>query len=485
MKADYEKSIYNQLMEVMSRLDSIESDLKTEKTQHKEDVRNLNAKINSLTMENRVLRNDNERLKSILNHDSSNTSLPPSTDQKGSRPPNTYNGREKTDRKAGGQKGHKGTTLTKASVEEKIRSGRCLHEIRNIGDASAVNFLTKYVIDLDVKPLITEVRIYADAAGHFSIPDEYHSDVVYGPNVKALAVTLYSEGVMSNDRIAAFLNAASGEELGLSTGSVYRFCRALSQNAARSIEYLEEELLNQHVVATDATNVTTNGKQCFIRNFSIAGTVLYCAMEEKTLNAMHKIRFLEKFTGILVHDHETALYHFGTDHAECNVHIIRYLRKNTEDTRNQWSAQMTTLLCDANMVRKELTAGGRSSFTKEALSGYENQYQYLIELGRAQNKKTRHPYAQADEKKLLNRMEKYRHNHLLFLHDFAVPFDDNMSERDLRKAKNRQKMAGGFRKESGHEMYCAIMTIIETLKRRKMPMIENIKKLFLGTPAIF
>ena len=34
------------------------------------------------------------------------------------------------------------------------------------------------------------------------------------------------------------------------------------------------------------------------------------------------------------------------------------------------------------------------------------------------------------------------HNHLLFLHDFRVPFDDNMSERDLRKVKNRQKMAG-------------------------------------------
>ena len=35
--------------------------------------------------------------------------------------------------------------------------------------------------------------------------------------------------------------------------------------------------------------------------------------------------------------HETALYHFGTDHAECNVHIIRYLRKNTEETGNRWS----------------------------------------------------------------------------------------------------------------------------------------------------
>ena len=55
----------------------------------------------------------------------------------------------------------------------------------------------------------------------------------------------------------------------------------------------------------------------------------------------------------------------------------------------------------------------------------------------------------------------------------------------MRKAKNRQKMAGGFRKESGQKMYCSIMSIIETLKKRKMGLIENIKRLLTGTPAIF
>lgn len=194
---------------------------------------------------------------------------------------------------------------------------------------------------------------------------------------------------------------------------------------------------------------------------------------------------MEKYAGILVHDHETALYHFGTGHAECNVHLLRYLRKNTEETGHKWSSEMISLLCGMNKARKGLMEQGGTSFPPEEAGRYEQQYNSLISKGWEENKDTAHKYAKADEAKLLNRMKKYSHNYLLFLHNFHVLFDDNISERDLRKVKNRQKMSGGFRKDSGHKMYCSILTIIETLKRRKMMMLENIRKIFMGTPAIF
>ena len=81
-------------------------------------------------------------------------------------------------------------------------------------------------------------------------------------------------------------------------------------------------------------------------------------------------------------------------------------------------------------------------------------------------------------------MKKYRKNHLLFLHNFEVPFSDNMSERDLRKCKNRQKMAGGFRKMEGMEMFCDILSFVETVKRRKMNLYASIVALFKGIPVI-
>ena len=218
-----------------------------------------------------------------------------------------------------------------------------------------------------------------------------------------------------------------------------------------SIGKLEEELLNQRVVSTDATGVTVNGKQNYVRNFSVKETVLYRAMKSKSIKALEKLCFLENYTGILSHDHENALYHFGTDHAECNVHIIRYLRKNTEETGHIWSDEMILLLSGMNKARKALIKEGVNHFQEETVRTYEKRYQELLEQGRKENKKTKYKYAKQDEAALINRMEKYSHNHLLFLHDFEVPFENNISERDLRKVKNRQKMAGEIGRASCRE----------------------------------
>lgn len=141
---------------------------------------------------------------------------------------------------------------------------------------------------------------------------------------------------------------------------------------------------------------------------------------------------------------------------------------------------MTTLLCEMNKKRREFMEQGISMLPDEMIREYEGKYFSLLKKGRDESKKTVHKYARKDEMTLLNRMEKYSHNHLLFLHNLSVPFDDNISERNLRKAKNRQKMAGGFRKANGHEMCCSIMTMIETLKKREMGIIENIKKVIYG-----
>ncbi len=146
MGGNYQKDLYKQLMEVMSKVDNLESE---QKRNHKE-IKSLSSEVKSLRKENEslheevsslkqknvvlteecnklknencFLRNDNECMKRILHNDSSNSSNPPSKDEN-TKPANTYNGRKPTFKKPGAQKGHKGSGLSRTVVEDKIRRG--------------------------------------------------------------------------------------------------------------------------------------------------------------------------------------------------------------------------------------------------------------------------------------------------------------------------------------------------------------------------
>lgn len=505
MGGNYEKGMYSQLMDVMARLDAMETEhkkdrkeisiltsevkslrkensrLRTELAQVKEENSVLQKENTALRKENRLLRDDNERMKRILGNDSTNSSVPPSADQPG-KAPNTYNSRKPTSKRAGGQPGHAGHHISKSDVERKIKDGVFEHTVLEIGDRS-MPYVTRYRLNLSVRATAAEIRIHADKDGKYNIPDEYRADVSYGTTIKAIAAFLYSEGVVSNDRIATFINSLSGDTLDISTGSIYHFCRKFSEACAAVRPQIEEELLNAEKICTDATVIRRNGKQEYIRNFSTEDCVLYYGTEKKDIETLEKLRIFQIFTGTLIHDHETAVYHFGGAHGECNVHLARYLRKNTEETGNRWSHSLCSFLYGMNEARNRWIQQGRKSLEKDEAARYAARYEELVSLGREQNKKTRGRIAKKEEKALLNRLEKYKQNHLLFLYDFRVPFSNNMSEKDLRICKNRQKMAGGFRTTAGKEMYCNIISFIETIKRRKRNIFQSIIALMNGAPA--
>lgn len=506
MGGNYQKDLYKQLMEVMSRVDSLES----ERKQDKKEIKNLTSEVTRLRKENSalrkevsslkqknavltekcvklenentLLRNDNERMKRILNNDSSNSSTPPSKDEH-TKPANTYNSRKPTSRKPGAQKGHKGAGLSKAGVEEKIRRGIYEHHVEEIGTPGR-SYITRYRLDLDIKTVATEIRIYADEAGKYQVPAGLKGDVTYGRSIKAIAAFLYSEGVVANDRICTFLNSLSGDSLDISEGSIYHFCKDFSDRCGGVCSIIENDLLNSPEICTDATAVSTNGKQTYIRNFSNEKCVLYCSGGKKNLETLGSFPILSRYTGILTHDHETALYHFGTGHGECNVHLGRYLCKNTEETSNRWSHDMEMFLKGLNHARNERKRHGAAAFSMEQLERFSLRYDELVAQGYKANKGTRGRLAKKEEKTLLNRLVKYKENHLLFLSDFRVHYSNNMSEKDLRICKNREKMAGGFRKASGREMYCRIISFIETVKRRGLNIYRSIMALMAGEPVI-
>lgn len=504
MGGHYEKDVMKQLQEVMERLDKTEQEVKDTKKAWKKEVKELKAdfaaerkklkteikelktELTVVKAENKQLKeqvktleNENSKLRSQINNDSNNSSNPPSSDPKGKKV-NTYNSRVKSQKSCGGQDNHKGVTITKKDIEKLKNNKEVEFRVRKIG-TERKKYISRYVLDYEIKPVVTELRFYEDETGKINIPKEYRSLASYGDTIKALATDMYIDGVVSNNRICNFLNTIGGNIYNISTGSVYNFVNEFSRKIEKDIEKIAQSIISKEVMYTDATTVTVNGEQTYIRNQSTTEEVLYSGMKSKSIESIKENTVLKDYKGILEHDHETAIYNFGTGHGECNVHLLRYLKKNTEETNSKWSDRLSKLLTKANIKRKAVLNAG-SWFTTAEIDEIEKEYEKIIKKGYKENEKTKHKYAKEDEKALLNRLVKYRENHLLFIYDSRVPFDNNISERDLRKCKNRQKMSGGFRTEKGRDMYCRILSVVETGKRKKENIFDMIKNIF-STPV--
>ena len=490
---------YDKLMKKIDQLERRINKLEKEKA-------TLRTEVKKLRKENKALKEENQKLRSIIANNSSNSSLPPSTDQKPykEKAPNEYNGRVKSENKPGGQPGHLGSTLTRKTIKKLLRNNRGIkHEIVYAGSFSILDRYIKhryksyYVIDLEIVPKIIEYRLPISV----SLPEEassrLKSGVCYGDTLRAIAIQLNTLHTVSVSRTRDFLNDLinSGFNfnkspndkqnpiLSISMGAIYNFTRSFANlcNTSGSITKIMESLNSGKILYTDATNIDVNGKQAFIRNQSNPCAVLYCPMAKKTKEMIGKSGVLAKYKGILVHDHEVALFNFGIDHAECNAHIIRYLRKDEEDTGNDWAKEMREFLSKLNKYRASLIEQGITRIGDEELWEYYDEYIRIIYQGKEQNKKSKKSkYFLDKEKDLLMRMEKYQYNHLLFLRDFDVPFTNNMSERDLRKCKNKQKVSGGFRKPSGQKNYCDAMSVIETMKRRNLNVFNGVRRMLAG-----
>ena len=71
---------------------------------------------------------------------------------------------------------------------------------------------------------------------------------------------------------------------------------------------------------------------------------------------------------------------------------------------------------------------------------------------------------------------------LRFVHDFRVPFDNNLSERDLRMVKLQQKISGCWRTTEGAEHFLATRCYISTARKQGKRPIDVLTQLAVGRP---
>ena len=487
-KSDYSKDLFKQVQELMLKCDNLSSKVKTIekrtekkfkkqikeiKQQYEEKIDQLENRVSYLENENQKLKDDNDRLKKQINNDSNNSSKPPSSDIKRNIP----NNREKTSKKAGGQKGHKAHFLSKNVVEEKIKRGELKTEVIHKGNIQK-EYISKYILDIKVDVIAKEYRFYKDKNGKYNIPKEFKTDVQYGEELKTMCAILNTEGVVALDRLTNFVSCISHGKIQLSKGSIVNFMKELNNKSEYLIENIKNKLLNSELMHTDGTTGRCENKNACVRTHSTDKVMLLVPTYGKGKKYIEETNILNRYTGKLVHDHETVMYNYGSKHIECNVHISRYLKGCNENTGNKWALKMRSFLCQLNEYRKKLKEKGINKLREKQLEKYSQRYDEILKEGYEENKKIKSKYLRQDEQRLLNRLKKYKENHLMFLYDFNVPFDNNLAERDIRHFKIKQKISGHFNSMEGMKIYSNIKSIIGTLKKQGRNFYDEISKIY-------
>ena len=133
---------------------------------------------------------------------------------------------------------------------------------------------------------------------------------------------------------------------------------------------------------------------------------------------------------------------------------------------------------------------GKYSLDSLTLSQFEERYIELVKKGLEENplqlglphKRGKKP--QTKPRNLLDRLNKYKDEVLIFMYDFTVPFTNNQAERDLRMVKVKLKVSGCFRSDLGLDVYCRIRSYISTAMKNGVDAYQSIVDAFNGRPFI-
>jgi transposase len=429
-------------------------------------------------------------LEGRIKKDSTNSSKPPACD--GLKKPRTFSTREKSGRKPGGQVGHTGHTIKPDAEEIKVidrKEGVCAcgGEI----EFSNNQYQSRSIVDIRVTLIVTEERAYSGKCKVCGRPFQaifssgFRAPVQYGENIKALVAMCNEYGNVSDQKTAEIISSLCGDKISMSTGTVVNFRAALAKRLDGTVKAIKQKLIESGVLNVDETGVRVNGKLNWVNIFSNDQYTFFEHNQKRGAHCHDQDGILAFYTGILVHDHFKAYYkNKVATHAECNQHILRYLKAVIEIQDHLWAKQMTEFLLAAKNLKAERVASGESVLPPAELAEQERKYIAILDEGdkeyQAATEGKKNIQRFREERCLLTRLREYQDEHLRFLSDFNAPFGNNAAEQGAHFMKNKIRVAGGFRSHQGADDHMVIASVIATAKKQKKNLFSMIKDSLKG-----
>ena len=446
------------------------------------------SKITDLCRENSELKTQlddekgrNKKLLAQLNRDYENSSIPSSQSRNRSKIPNN---RECSGRKPGAQPGHAHHGRKKQIPTQVVCLPAPKEVAKDPGFKKTNKTIIKQLISVELIMNVTEYQAdvyYNSTTGeriHAAFPSGVVDDVNYDGSIKALLFLLNTDCAVSIDKSRRFLSDLTGGKLKISKGMINKLCREFSSKTQAEQKKIFADLLSSPVMNTDCTNARVNGESAYVFVCATPDEqkVLYFAREKKGHEGV-KGTVTEDFQGILVHDHEITFYKYGNAHQECLAHVQRYLKDSMENEPSlTWHRKMRELIREMVHYRNE--HADDAHLDPKIVSDFEGKYQEILE--KAKEEYILHepsPYYR-DGYSLYRRMQKYKTQHLLFLHDMRVPTTNNTAERCLRDYKRKQTFAMTFRSFESIEELCQSKGVLLGVRKNNPNLYTAVKEIF-------
>jgi transposase len=236
----------------------------------------------------------------------------------------------------------------------------------------------------------------------------------------------------------------------------------------RAGESLEDEyeeigalLQEAEVVGGDETGWRIGGGNGWLWHFQ-NGEAAYYKVDESRSGEVAKGVLGEEFDGILLTDFWGGYNRVKAKKKQkCLSHLLRDIKYGKEvekqgESEGEWCERLEEVIKEATEIVKSRQGMGEEEYWQAVERVEAELDRLLIENVRSE-----------EGRKLRKRLLKHRGEIFTFLYVEGVPFNNNGSERGIRKAVIHRKISGGSRSDEGAKRFGVIMSVIETMRKRR------------------
>ena len=454
-KSDSEKTEeIGRLNRVICQKDKEIHNLKVELASSKSDLADAKTRIKELEGEEPAEEDESSSSSEKPEKNSSNSSVPPSQESIAARElRRTKSLRKPSGKPSGGQPGHKGSTLQSVSTPDRIvrhEPAYCKCCGRPLDGIEYRKIRKTQIVDIKFVVETTEEQYYEKVCqcGCVNNCDAPNCRIKYGDNIRALVSYLSVVQCIPFKRIAELISDLCGQRI--SEGTVQNILKGNSAKSDKTYDEIRKRIECAPVVGADETGAAV-GKQLHWNWIFQTDALTYVyqlksrgqeAVDSKFPNGLPH--------STLVTDRKQTYFKMNVkDHQVCLAHLLRnaeYL--NELDAKQDWSRRFIHLLAHAIDLRRNKTITQRKikvlktkmkNLLGESLSHLDDEFERF--------------------KKGILKVKDYL---FTFLSNPLVPYDNNASERGVRKIKVKQKVSGCFRTDSGADDFAKLHSIVET-----------------------